>query len=352
MNKLVIIGNGFDLAHGLPTRYEDYLLWEINEAFKNVDTKKIDNDFFKVQSRHSGISHPDGSPFVFKSIMEFEDFFVTYKEHLSIDFKNDFFKNIIRLAADNWVDIEREYFRELVKFCDLNIDIKTRNQFINDLNTCVDLIRKRLEKYLLEQDCSILSIDLLENVKELFESKLNSDNMALNKTYFLNFNYTNTIESYFSFYQKYHNVIHIHGRLGDKMNPIIFGYGDETDENYERIEKLNDNNLLRHMKSFAYLQSNYYKELFNFIEMARVDVFIIGHSCGLSDRLLFKHIFEHKNFNSVQLYFHQKGERENDFFEKTQNLSRYFDFNSKHRMRTKVISFNESKPLTPFQNQN
>lgn len=27
MNRLVLIGNGFDLAHGLPTRYEDFINW-------------------------------------------------------------------------------------------------------------------------------------------------------------------------------------------------------------------------------------------------------------------------------------------------------------------------------------
>ena len=27
MNRIILIGNGFDLAHGLPTRYEDFLNW-------------------------------------------------------------------------------------------------------------------------------------------------------------------------------------------------------------------------------------------------------------------------------------------------------------------------------------
>ena len=27
MNRLVLIGNGFDLAHGLKTRYEDFIYW-------------------------------------------------------------------------------------------------------------------------------------------------------------------------------------------------------------------------------------------------------------------------------------------------------------------------------------
>ena len=30
MNRIVLIGNGFDLAHGLPTKYEDFIndYWE------------------------------------------------------------------------------------------------------------------------------------------------------------------------------------------------------------------------------------------------------------------------------------------------------------------------------------
>lgn len=27
MNRIILIGNGFDLAHGLPTRYEDFINW-------------------------------------------------------------------------------------------------------------------------------------------------------------------------------------------------------------------------------------------------------------------------------------------------------------------------------------
>jgi len=34
MNYLYIIGNGFDLAHGLKTSYNDFLLDSIVETFK------------------------------------------------------------------------------------------------------------------------------------------------------------------------------------------------------------------------------------------------------------------------------------------------------------------------------
>ena len=31
MNRIVLIGNGFDLAHNLPTRYEDFINWYWDE---------------------------------------------------------------------------------------------------------------------------------------------------------------------------------------------------------------------------------------------------------------------------------------------------------------------------------
>ncbi len=43
MNKLVIIGNGFDLAHGLKTSYKDFVLWYLNEKFKNKSNHKEDD---------------------------------------------------------------------------------------------------------------------------------------------------------------------------------------------------------------------------------------------------------------------------------------------------------------------
>ena len=35
MNRLIIIGNGFDLAHNLPTRYEDFFLNYVNNLCQN-----------------------------------------------------------------------------------------------------------------------------------------------------------------------------------------------------------------------------------------------------------------------------------------------------------------------------
>ena len=40
MNKLVIIGNGFDLAHGIETSYKDFIIWYLNKVISTKDPKK------------------------------------------------------------------------------------------------------------------------------------------------------------------------------------------------------------------------------------------------------------------------------------------------------------------------
>ena len=45
MNRFVIVGNGFDLAHGLPTRYEDFLLSYFEKAIKISRENALDAIF-------------------------------------------------------------------------------------------------------------------------------------------------------------------------------------------------------------------------------------------------------------------------------------------------------------------
>src|SRR5690606_10965196 len=35
MNRLILVGNGFDLAHGLKTSYKDFIIWYLAKCFCN-----------------------------------------------------------------------------------------------------------------------------------------------------------------------------------------------------------------------------------------------------------------------------------------------------------------------------
>jgi hypothetical protein len=74
----------------------------------------------------------------------------------------------------------------------------------------------------------------------------------------------------------------------------------------------------------------------------------MGHSCGLSDRILLNSIFERRNCKSIKIYYHQESETENDFVEKTYEISRHFSIKGKEKMRETIVPFPNSVPLTKF----
>ena len=59
MNRLVIIGNGFDLAHGLKTSYNDFLdfLWEkIYEELMLESKNSCIDTYYKIEIKTNFIS--------------------------------------------------------------------------------------------------------------------------------------------------------------------------------------------------------------------------------------------------------------------------------------------------------
>jgi len=357
MNKLVIIGNGFDLAHGLETRYSDFLLWEINEAFKQTNIVKpssfhIESPLFAIESNYRICQHPSLDPCEFEDIAGFLQYLKDNKDGrliIKIKYSYSFVEHLIQFANRNWVDIEREYYIKLLFVYQLRSSKNnTWRKILTELNSALELLRSELVKYL---KC-IKYNGCLQEIMDCFNYEIGINRLNLfDKVLFLNFNYTSTVENYLqSIDNDFVKVNYVHGKLEDENNPIIFGYGDETDKNYETIEDLNENEFTRHFKSFSYLTTSNYQDLFEYLGKDKFEVHIMGHSCGLSDRVLFNHIFEHDNFDRVQLYYYQYGEKdyENDYFQKTQELSRYFKLNSKHKMRTKVVPFSKSKPLTTY----
>jgi hypothetical protein len=154
---------------------------------------------------------------------------------------------------------------------------------------------------------------------------------------FLNFNYTDTVFNLD--YAGDDEVLHIHGRVSDlERNPIIFGYGDETDETYQKIEDSGENIFLEHIKSFGYFKTNNYSRLISFIDSAPYSTHIVGHSCGLSDRILLNEIFEHQNCREIEIFYHKRKDGSDNFTEITQEISRHFKPQNKSLMRRRVSS--------------
>ncbi len=386
MNRLFIIGNGFDLAHGLPTSYGHFL----NSFWKNLKDDYSDpllSEIVYIDPSNAGF-------FDFGEIIDFKSFAkninkysreygLTYNPYELILkgssgfvflFKNEFFKRINRInSINNWVDVENEYYNQLKNIAfDDSIEQNRKKAVIVRLNSEFEQVRRLLVRYLQnevvekydfnwkinEEWETVLDIlkpiairDSDKSLAEEFQFKEDKNELLkliykkmtnLNvrwRAHFLVFNYTPTIEFYINkLIKDGHNSVtnYIHGSLEDnREDSIVFGFGDEIDEDYKKIENMGDNDFLKNFKSFSYSQNNSYKSLFDFIDSGQFQTVIVGHSCGLSDRVLLNSIFEHENCRSIKPIYHS-AEGNDNYTELIQNISRHF--NDKSIMRRKIVN--------------
>lgn len=354
MNRLIIIGNGFDLAHKLETSYHDFILDYIKESLKSCiscyrqyDVNRYgrvdgfyDDELLQIilKQRYSNIKYVD----LINGISTLSEYKELIKEYFECNYKFIFLENIISKACNySWVNIETEYFEEL-----LNLKIKKTNaKDIENFNYLFEIFKEKLVNYLKkQQDEYTISFDSLALCDCFCEEILDIDvdlktitNQSPNRLLFLNFNYTNTLEPYVEECQKRidSEINYIHGSVNDENNPPIFGFGDEFDKRYKEFENEGNNELFKHIKSFGYLKTNNYSDLTRFLDAEPFQVQIYGHSCGLSDRTMFKEIFEHENCLSVKLFYHLKDDSSDDYIDKTYELYRHFS--DKNSMRKKIV---------------
>lgn len=362
MNRIILIGNGFDLAHGLKTSYADFIDWYWKEWGKRLlhSNSKAEEDAFGFFKLKSTVPEPDwGMAFAYffqneqrpgKAFNEIEAVELAMHNTSSCTFveKSVFFKEICKqLENKGWVDIENVFYSYLSAGV---IEPKV-------INDDLDYLREKLVEYLSDIQKGITEDAIKEGIKEKINAPFDENDIAVSamtpdikmqfernrytksqtfpeKTLLLTFNYTNTADLYQK-YVKNCTVNHIHGALSDP-NSVIFGYGDELDEHYKDIENKNDNEYLRNIKSIKYLEAHNYRDLLNFIESAPYQVFIMGHSCGNSDRTMLNTLFEHKNCISIKPFFYINNKRKDNYIDLAQNISR--NFTDKKLMRDRVVN--------------
>ena len=150
----------------------------------------------------------------------------------------------------------------------------------------------------------------------------------------LNFNYTTIADDYFKPNDRL-IINHIHGTLA-ASNSVIFGYGDELDEQYKILVNKKENLYLDNIKSIKYLESSNYRRLLSFVNADAFQIYIMGHSCGNSDRTLLNTLFEHKNCVSIKPYYHKRKDGSDNYMDLVQNISR--NFTDMKLMRDRVVN--------------
>ncbi|WP_187177879.1 AbiH family protein [Algoriphagus sp. AK58] len=351
VNRLIIIGNGFDLAHGLKTSFkdfiEDYSKKILNELKKN---NKYEDELISIICH---VIHHD-----LKINLDTLDEFEIYKkfiniinrDRVSINYKSEFLKSIIlSIEKKSWVDIELVFF-DLLRIASKSNDSKE----IEKVNKELEILKNKLKSYL-QEEVKRYNIDPFQKLLNQFTQKISrietmpntvEKDISPNTICILNFNYTQIALEYSKKINGFPIMyIPIHGELdGDDITiqGLVFGYGDELDKDYIEFENMNNDALFEHIKSFKYLHFDNYRKLLEFINSDPFQVHIYGHSCGLSDRTMLNTIFENQNCISIKNFYYSNNGND-DYEQKTYAIARHFK--SKSDLRAKVVNKTKCEPM-------
>ena len=147
MNRLIILGNGFDIAHGLPTKYNDFITWYISEWYSYLETsyKHTESDrlcTFSLKDHRiswkeffQSYSTPKGEAFI--------GFLTRYPDVFVLKYSSFMSRISNSIESRGWVDIENEYYNLLKEYVDAG-----ESKLACELNDQLDFIREKLTEYL------------------------------------------------------------------------------------------------------------------------------------------------------------------------------------------------------------
>lgn len=393
MNRLILIGNGFDLAHGLKTSYKDFIYWYWKQRIigtcgllKKTSEDELCSITVLQEDTWNAVWFYNAKLFRDSTGKELLSLLLNEQDVFRFDF-TPFFENIHKsIETKGWVDIENEYYKLLEQHtlgeysekevAQLNGQLKYLQQlltkYLAEINKQDKQLNEKIEREIYEPiRSSDISIEATTKLNEyigwckkqesqvwkfkLSKYEINDDLQDVEKftmsftkpqTYpraymlpdnimLLDFNYTKTGREYLRKNINIFSHIYIHGQL-EAPDGMIFGYGDEFDDKYRRLQALNNNECLANIKTIKYQESDNYRRVLQFIESAPFQVYIMGHSCGNSDRTLLNTIFEHDNCISIKPFFYKKEDGSDSYIETIQNISR--NFNDMKLMRDRVVN--------------
>ncbi len=276
-SRLIIIGNGFDLMHGLPTSF--------TENFKSIA-----QDFEQGSEFWDYYGHGD-------------DLWSSFEVSLGSPDFNELFEILSSYYPDYLSD--HEYDRD---------GIITQVDLVGHLKEALNAFASAAEE-------EIYDIEPLKKVENFFTTK----------DFFVSFNYTSTIETIYKV--KHDKVFYPHGKIGE--SELIMGY--EKGEFYpepiyevimDRLPPRKHANVKEYIddiedyyvrtayenlydKVYSFNKTPKIHDLLSFIDGIKItEIIIIGHSCKI-DFKYFETI--NNNFNEVKwtFFYHSDDDLEN-----------------------------------------
>lgn len=344
--NILVIGNGFDLAHELSTGYIDFLKWTVGQYYffcclkkqKAQITKSIEDISLKIPENVEGT---DISYHVYHQ----EEIWNCINNNFWIEYFLPIYEDRKKNGKDGWIDFESEISKVIQSLDDdMNLSISTHfsledkiqritNEFLNqeyidwfakrtykelrdllldDLNKLIRALEVYLTEYVQKIDIKVTSPDIKDIVKQI-----NTDTHTALPAKVISFNYTNTFEK---LYDKGKSIEYdyIHGKADIsntiESNNMVLG----IDEYLSDDRKNKDVEFIAFKKFYQRIFKGTgckYKEwveeirkskgLFKNSNGERHNLYIFGHSLDVTDKDILRDLILNDNVHTT-IYYHNK----------------------------------------------
>ena len=177
MNKIVLIGNGFDLAHNLNTSYNAFINWYWKDCGARLlrcqnrtesdglcSFKLKDNINLGYWANVWGFHYQRKNPFEPWDLNDVVYLAKEDKDLCDFSFTSSLLKRIWKQVSLGWVDIENEYFSLLTEE-KISMEEGLVNPDYKELNKHLDILRDKLIEYLKsESEKDIPIIDKINDI--------------------------------------------------------------------------------------------------------------------------------------------------------------------------------------------
>ncbi len=307
----IIIGNGFDLAHDAPTSFIDFSNWLLEDYIKRffrIIKNNEANDFLTdemINKFGNGKYETNGHLHVNDEFHPCFDALKSNNPDKIIEllksnpalykrfFNNNFITNLYSERKQNWFAIENIYYDFLCKYSEYS-NTEYRKNTITQLNSQLEFLKIKLREYL-----KTIEFKWNHGIDQFIRKTFN----GYSEVTVINFNYTDTFNLYLRNLglpnAKIENI-NIHGTLKEQNE--IFGYGNDLNQEYQRMKNLEEDFILENFKTVNYMMDNKYYTLINDItRVIAYDAYVLGHSLSLTDKTLLQEIFDHKHCFKIHL---------------------------------------------------
>lgn len=374
---ILLLGNGFDLYHFLPTRYKDFLLLtdvitkhnhsEIETLGKIINDSALERDDFldavynKYKTVYDLIKLTEEDYAVLNKMKEncwFRYFLSCFNKDIGwIDFEKEIamvisvFKKFIKPNDSNFKIIESDYdksdyyifsyFDFFHRYHKVNNDNGIwsmvaspyyeileeyrvekpfgSNVFIVDYGKIIDGLYIKLTE-LAEAIKVYIKVFVDETIPELLNSNVVYKSDLFRENDVVSFNYSNTYELLYG-----GKVQHIHGKVNDDIvlgvnsdndDEIGYGYEEAVDTLFVKFKKYYQRVVKKTEEPYIALKRKIEdnKQIFRKTSSFEYDLYAFGHSLDKTDEDVIKYMFSIAD--KIKIYYHSN----RDFDDKVLNL--------------------------------